>query len=176
MTVHTVGYPGSDLLSPPVAWWTAEGGVAYGANPAGLTTRNGPPVFVFDDATEEAIFFPGVAHPDLATTNVKAQIDWTAATAVAGSVVWSVALERIQAGVTDIDADSFAAAKTVASVANAVSGATSSAEITFTTAEAVGLAAGDAFRLLLKRVAADGSDDMVGDAEVLRVKLVAENP
>ena len=66
-----------------------------------------------------------------------------------------------------LDADAFGTASNVTTTTNGTSGKVTKSTITITHANMGSPAAGDPFRLRLKRLAADGGDTMTGDAEFL---------
>ena len=70
-----------------------------------------------------------------------------------------------------VDADAFAAQVTGTSTTSATSGVVTRTSIALTNAQADAIAAGDAFRLRVQRVATDAGDTMVGDAQALRVGI-----
>ncbi len=148
--------------------FTAMANVPPIANFATLDMRNNHPVLDFDAATDEFAVFGAVLPSTYAGGGLSVDIHWTATSATSGDVVWSAEFERMN---TDLDADSFASAKTVTGVANATSGIITKTTISFTDgAEMDSLAAGEAFRLRISRDAnASDSDDLVGDTELHRV-------
>lgn len=140
--------------------------------PAGATSRNGHPVLTFDDTTAENVVIHDVLSADYATGSVSVRVDWVAATATTGAVVWGIEVERDTPGGQDIDADGFAAQQTATSTTSGTSGIVTRTTITLTQAQADSWTAGDAYRMRVQRVAANGSDTLVGDAQVLRVSMV----
>jgi len=139
-------------------------------DPAAASSRNGHPVLNFDDgATEERVVFNDVMSRDYSAGNVIVDVDWVAKTAVVGGVTWGIEIERDAPGGQDIDSDGFAAQQDGTSTTNATSGVVTRTTITLTQAQADSIAAGDAYRMRLERVTGDVGDDMVGDAQVLRV-------
>jgi len=110
---------------------------------------------------------------DSATKSLAVRIDWAAAVGVvAGSVKWNAAWERANLLGLDIDTESFAAAKSVTTATSAVSGQLSRTTITFTSAEADGLLAGEDYRLQIVRDANAAGDTLVGLASLLNVSIV----
>jgi len=137
--------------------------------PAAATSRNEHPLIAFDDTTSEAIVLHGVISNDYSGGNVTVDLDTVADTATSGDFVVSVEVERIADGGTDIDADSFDTAVTATSTTNGTSGIVKRTSIVLSNAAADAWAAGDAFRLRVKRLPADAADDMTGDLQLLRV-------
>ena len=143
----------------------------YAASGPAAKARNGHPLINFDPSTAEYVTFHGVMSRDYSAGNVIVDIDWIAETATSGAVVWSVEWERMNAGGTDLDADSFATQQTGTTTTSGTSGIVNRTTITLTQAQADSIAAGDSFRLRLGRVAASGSDTMANDAQLLRVNV-----
>lgn len=141
------------------------------SDPAVASSRNSHPLLGFDDTTAESVIFQGVLPEDYQGGDVNINICWVAETATSGGVVWGAEVERMAAGGTDIDSDSFAAQQTITTTAPGTSGVIDRASFTLTKSEADSWEAGDAYRLKLSRVSGDGGDTMTGDAQVLRVML-----
>jgi len=134
---------------------------------ATLDTRNSIAVLDFDDTASEAAVFAQVMSEAAALgSGLKIRIHWMATAAVTGNVVWGAQIERSN---TDLDADSFDTAATTTGSANASSGIVTVTEILLTTIDSV--TAGDLYRLKVYRDAANGSDTMVGDAELVAVEI-----
>lgn len=138
--------------------------------PAIRRDRSGHIVLRFaDSVTNRAIFEDFLArHYD--GGGITVTLKWAALTATTGNVRWSVAFERMVAH--DIDADDFATAKAATTAAPAGgAGIPVDTVIAFTNAEIDGLVAGEAFRLLVERLGADGADTMTGFADLLGIEL-----
>lgn len=140
-------------------------------NPAGAFSRNSHPIIVFDDTTAESVIFTNSAGSDYGGDDITVNIEWVAETATTGGVTWGVSFEVNAASGNDIDSDSFAAQQTGTSSANATSGVITITSITLTQAQADAIAAGDYFRMEVERVTGDVGDDMVGDAQILKITL-----
>lgn len=139
---------------------------------ATLDTRNAHPVLDFDAATDEEAVFTGVLPRNYGGGGLTVDLIWAASSATSGNVVWDAAIERIGAAQQDIDSDGFAAVQSATGAANATSGNTTVTSITFTSgAQMDNLAAGELFRLKVRRDANNVSDTMVGDAELLGVEI-----
>lgn len=140
------------------------------ANFASFDTRNSTYVIDFDDTTQEYAVFKSVLDRAYSNGGVNVNIYWTSTSAISGSVVWSVEFELMN---TDIDSDSFAAAQTVVSPANGSSGIPILATVAFTNgAQMDNVTAGSLYRMRVSRVPSNGSDDMVGDAELHMIEIV----
>jgi hypothetical protein len=141
-----------------------------------LDTRNSHLVIEYDDTTAQSALFGSILPRNYSGNGITVTIVWMAKTAVAGNVMWGVSFERHQSGVTDLNADSFAAERTAVGAAPGTTGFPQYTAIAFTDgAQINSIAAGESYRLKLRRVAADGADTMVGNAEALRVE-VRETP
>ena len=92
-----------------------------------------------------------------------------ATSATTGTVGWDVAFERIDASSLDIDADSFATAQTITAVTvPGTSGQVIKSSVAISNGANIdSLAAGEAFRVRVRRDVAN--DTATGDAELLRV-------
>lgn len=134
---------------------------------ATLDTRNSIALLDFDDTTDESAIFLGIIpEATVLTSGLSIRLIWTATTATSGNCVWDASLERMT---TDIDTDSFGAAASVTATTNATSGVPNYSTITLTTIDSV--TTGDGFRLKINRDANNGSDTMVGDAELIAVEV-----
>lgn len=155
--------------------FTSAANVPPSSNPATLDSRNSHLVLDFDATTDEEAVFEGVLPENYAGGGLTVTLVWLASTATSGNVVWQAAFERHQDDTDDLDSDSFAAFQGSGAVATAsASGEPQYSNITFTDgAQMDNLAAGESFRLKIRRDADDTSatDSMTGDAELLRVHV-----
>jgi hypothetical protein len=139
---------------------------------AGATQRNNHLVITFDDASDRAIHFENAITQNYGGSPITVNLFWAAATALLGDVEWFVAWERQNTGGPfDLDVDDFAAELGVVSTAPGTSGFLQLASLVFTQAQADAVAAGECFRLRIRRDGGVGNDNMVGDAQLLRVTL-----
>lgn len=147
------------------------------ANPV-PAARGTHAVLGFNDTTVQGILWQKFLPVGYTTgANLRVNIYWVAATAVAGDVLWAAAFERDNAAGHDIDSDDFAALQTAAaSAAPATAGVIQVATITFTQAQADAVAAGEPFRLFVQRTVDGGGDTMVGDAQIVRVVIEEIQP
>lgn len=133
--------------------------------------RNAHPVLEFDSAVAESAVFTGVIR-NYSGGGITVAIHWMGATATSGDVVWGVSFERMTAGGDDHDSDSFGSEQTATGTANATSGKITVTSIANTDGSQIdSLADGDAYRIKVRRVAADGADTMTGDAQLLAVSV-----
>jgi hypothetical protein len=140
-------------------------------NYATLNTRNGHLVLEFDTTTQWAAIFAGVLPRNYGGGGITAYATWCAATATTGTIGWDVAFERIGAAQQDIDSDGFAAAQTItAATVDAASGNTGVTSVAFTNgAQMDSVAAGEAFRVRIRRDVAN--DTAAGNAQLLALEL-----
>ena len=139
---------------------------------ATLDLRNGHPCLDFDAATDEDAVFTGILPANYAGGGLTVTLIWAATSATSGDVVWNAAIERMDDEGIDIDSDSFAAAQAATATAPAATGQLQYTSITFTSgAQMDSLAATEMFRIKVTRDANAGGDTMVGDAELLGVRI-----
>jgi hypothetical protein len=124
---------------------------------------------LFDASSEEWLVWQFRMPDDYASALV-AKLQWLAASATSGAVVWDVRVSATTpADATDVDAQDFASANTATTTVPGTAGYLAETAITLTNADS--LAAGDFVVLRVARAAADGSDTATGDAELLAVSL-----
>lgn len=158
--------------SKPNLIFTARSNVPPASAYATPDTRNSHAVLDFDGATDEEAVFEGVLPTTYASGGLTVEIYCAFTSAVAGSVRWQAAIERIDASSLDIDADSFASFQSGGGTAPATSGQIIKVTVSLTDgANMDSLAAGEAFRLKIRRDAdgTSGTDDIVTDAELVAV-------
>jgi len=153
-----------------LAKFTANDAIFQGAAPAGAKGRNSHAILTFDDTTDENVVFEDVMSADYSSGNLTVKIYWVADTATTGTVEWRAFFERMDAGVLDIDADSFATAQTGSDTTAGTAGIITVTSIVLTQAQADGITPEDAYRLKIERNTAVGGN-MTGDAQVLRVTV-----
>ncbi|MEX2091836.1 MAG: hypothetical protein WD971_04120, partial [Pirellulales bacterium] len=128
-------------------------------------------VLDFDDDANESSHFSAVLPKHYAGGSVACKLHWMATSATSGNVRWSAAFERLEAGGPDLDSNGFQTAVEATAAANGTSGKLTATALTLTALD--GAVAGDAFRIVVTRVANDGTNDtMTGDAELVQVELV----
>lgn len=151
--------------------WGPQDNEPPASNYATLDTRNGRLVLDFDTTTQEAAVFSGVLPRNYAGGGVTVYLHWAASTATTGTVGWDVAFERVGAAQQDLDSDGFATAQAVTpATVDGTSGNVSITNVAVTNgANMDSLAAGEAFRLRVRRDVAN--DTAAGDAELLAVEL-----
>lgn len=126
----------------------------------------------FDAATDENVYWTGIA-PQGFTGAVTVVVTYRMASAVSGDVRFQAALEAISDGdALDTDsASSFDTDNSAGATVPGTAGYIDQVSVTMTNADSI--AAGDLFRLRLRRDAdgTSGTDDATGDCEVLAVEL-----
>jgi hypothetical protein len=160
--------------------WSLQFGPLLGEAPtsnfATLDTRNLHPTLDFDASTAESSVWTAVLPNDYSGAGVTVTIYWAATSATSGNVMWQVAFERDAAAGLDTDSDGFATAQAfAASAADATSGKLTKVSLNVSNGTNMNsIAAGDMFRMKITRDAANASDTMTGDAEVMRVMVVSQ--
>lgn len=141
------------------------------ANYATLDTRNNRPCLDFDTTTQEAAIFTGVLPADYGGAGITVTVFVALSTATTGTVGFDVAIERTDASSLDVDSDSFATAQTItAATVPGTSGQILALAVNIANgADMDSLAAGELFRLRLRRDVAN--DTAAGDAEVFAVMV-----
>ena len=141
---------------------------------ATLDTRNGHITLDFDGSTDEEAVFSGVLPAHYAGGGLTIETFWAFTSATSGSLRVQTAIERIDASSLDIDADSFASFNSAGGTAPGTSGQVIKVTTTHASgAEMDSLAAGEAFRLKVRRDAdgTSGTDDITTDAELIAINV-----
>lgn len=144
------------------------------ANYATLDLRNYHPCLDFDGATDEEAVFTGILPRNYAGGGLTVYLHIAFTSATSGNAYWQAAIERMDDGTLDLDADSFASFNGAAGNPNGTSGVMTLVTITFTSgAQMDSLAAGEMFRLKIRRDAdgTAGTDDVATDAELFGVEI-----
>lgn len=140
------------------------------SNYATLNTRNGICVAEFDTTTQETLIFRGVMPLHYGGGGITVYVQSMMASATSGTVGWDVTFERDNDANHDLDSDGFATAQTVtAATVDGTSGKllTLNVAITAGAAGTDSLAAGEPFRLRLRRDVAN--DSAAGDAQLVAI-------
>ncbi len=159
---------GSTLLTaPPLAFdFTSS------LTPARYGVRNGHRFVGFKDAGNTEAFWSNFMPEGYVGSGLSVTIAWMAASATTGDVDWDVAFERLAAGGQDLDSDNFNAPKTsISTTTHADSGKLTYTIISFSAAEAANLQPLEKFRIRLRRLGDNGTDDMVGEAQVVDIQV-----
>lgn len=141
---------------------------------AGLETPAvGRVVYTFDTTDEEAIVSPQLVMPSQYTgSGLTAKIHFAMKTATSSNVVWDVAIEAVTPDTDTLDMEASSSFDTVNSVTAAVPGTAgnpSDASVTLTNNDSV--AAGDSFRIAIRRDTDNASDAAAGDAMLYAVEI-----
>lgn len=153
--------------------WTAASNEPPSSAAATFDTRNNHLVLEFDDAVAEDAIFGGILPRHYAGGGITALFVWMADTATSNGIVLEGAFERHADDAFSLDADGFATGQNTGDApAPSATGEVSYDTATFTDGGQIdGLLVGESFRFRVRRLVADGNDDMVGDAQLLRVEL-----
>ena len=100
--------------------------------------------------------------------DVQVAIFWLPATATVDDVVWGIEFKRLGNGLNITDAFHTQQLFSASSATGAV-GTIKRAVITLTQAQVDAIANGEPFDCRVERVTGDAGDDMIGDAQILRV-------
>src|SRR5262245_42528639 len=161
-------------VAKPSLQWTAFGNNPPATAYATPDVRNNHPVLDFDGATDEEAIFTGVLPANYSNLGLTVDLYVGFTTATSGSVRFQVAVERMDVSSLDVDADSFAAFKSVGGTAPATSGQIIKLSLVFASgAEMDNLTLAEAFRLKIRRDAdgTSGTDDITTDAELYCVTM-----
>ena len=145
-----------------------------GANYATLDTRAGGstpaenvPVYDFDASTAEYLDYYCQMMSNYSGGGITLQIKWSATSATSGDCIWRAAFRRIADNAEDVDTSKSYDYNSITVAPANVSGEVKYDTITFTSgADMDSVTAGDMFILRIGRDAANGNDDMAGDAEL----------
>lgn len=141
---------------------------------AGLETPAvGRVVYTFDTTTEEAIVSPQLVMPSQYTgSGLTAIIHFAMKTATSSNVVWDVRIEAVTPDTDTIDMEatkSFDSANSGTAAVPGTAGNPSDVSITLTNNDSV--AAGDSFRIAIRRDTDNASDAAAGDAMLYSVEI-----
>jgi hypothetical protein len=155
-----------------LAVFTPQANQPPASNFAALAVRNGHLVLAFDTTTQQTAIFSGVLPRNYGGGGLTVALAWMAASAVSGTIGWGITFERMNPANHDLDADAFATEQIVtAATVDATSGKVTVTTVAIT-AGAAGtdsLAAGDAFRMRVRRDVAN--DTAAGDAQLLSAEI-----
>ena len=140
--------------------------------PQFAVAANGTRYLAFDAATEETCIFPYIIAQSYGSGNLTLNIDWTAASATSGDVIWGAAIAAQTQNTDSEAADSYTLA-TAQTVTDTHLGTTATRvhRTTLTISNLDSLAADDRLVLSFYRDADAGGDTMTGDAWLLALEL-----
>lgn len=129
------------------------------------------PVLAFDASTDEAAVFE-FALPDYASGNLTLTINWTAASATSGDVIWGAQLLAVTPNTDSgaLSGEAYATANTVTDT-HLGTNAQRALSTAITISNLDSLAAGDVVFLKIYRDADAGGDTMTGDAYLIDAVL-----
>lgn len=138
---------------------------------AQLNLRGGRPVLDFDAAAAEGAMLSGITPAHYGGGAIKLVLLWTSE-GTSGAVRWEGAFERhpigdAVAGTIDLDVEAFGAASAAIAAAPTSPGQLVRTELNLVAAPL----AGEAFRLRVRRLAADPADTLATDAQLLAAEL-----
>lgn len=141
------------------------------SNPATLDTRNQHPVLDFDAGTNESAVFSSVMPQAYGGGGITVYIHYAMSSAVANTIDWDAAFERIGDQQQDLDSDGFAAVNSVDNTTvPGTSGLVDIVSIAFTDgADMDSVQPSESFRLKINRDAVN--DDAAGDGELVKVEV-----
>lgn len=155
-------------LELPITGWLGDP-----TNPPGLAfTSANRPYLTFDAATDE-LCVQGFILPDDYVGTPVVEVQWGAASATTGDVVWSAEIMAAtpNSDTADHGTDSFGTANTVTdSHLGTTAGRLHEASIALTT-DTDSMAAGDSVDIRLRRDADNVSDTLAGDVYVWKVRF-----
>jgi len=144
------------------------------ANFATLDTRNAIPVLDFDDSTNETAEFGSFMPRNYDGGGLTVTLGWMATdtTVTPHNCIWDAAFKSVTNDEDDLDSKAYAAVNSVTDQEASASGEVSYCTITFTDgADMDSVAKGEYFRFKVTRDAANGSDNLTDDAELVFVEI-----
>jgi hypothetical protein len=143
---------------------TATLGAAHGISAGGSTPAEGVPHLAFDSATAEYADVTATLPLNYGGGGITLTVKW-ASGATSNATVWRAAFRRVANDAEDVDTSHTYDYNSVTATTASAVGKWDYADITFTDgADMDSVAAGESFILRIGRDAANGSDDMTGDA------------
>jgi hypothetical protein len=150
----------------------AEDGQPPASGNANLDQVNSHLVVSYPQGVLTGMNFEGVLPRNYGGAGVTVTLWWLAASAVAGAPWFGVQFERHQSGTTNLTADSFGAAQTANPTAPGTFGIVKATPIVFTDGTQMnGVLLGESFRLKVYRDGTNGSDNMLGAAQLLAIEI-----
>jgi len=158
---------GSTLLT-----FLAQDGQPTSSGAATIDTVNSQLVDSFPAGAVSDITFEGVLPRNYSGGGLTVTLWWMAASATANTPQWEVSFERHQAGTSNLASDNYAAAQVANPTAPGTFGIISATAIPFTNgAQMASIAAGESFRMRVRRNGTAGGDTMTGAAQLLAVEI-----
>ena len=140
---------------------------------ASLDENNDQLVANFDDSTEERLLFGPFFRPRKYEGNGwTLRLMWTTATGNSGNVVWGAEARRLQDDDASNDlAGTYDTQRTVTGDAPSAAGEVVYDEIDLGDADLDGVLEGEAVQIRISREAANGSDTLTGDAQLIAIEI-----
>jgi len=154
-----------------LAIWTPEMNEPPSSGYMTLNVRNGHLVLEATAGSTDTAIFTGVMPQNYGGGGITAYAHWMAKTATTGTIGWDITFERDNAANHDLDSDAWATAQTItAATVDGTSGkvTVTSVAITAGAAGTDSVAAGDAFRVRVRNLAAGTA---TGGAQLLALHL-----
>jgi len=152
------------------------GSEATTTNFATLDTRNNHPVLDFDTTTQECAYWTDVMPYDYGGSGVTVKTTWAATSATTGTGGWTVAFERFDDSVLDLDTvqGGFSARSTITALTvPGTSGVVATSSVNIANGSAMdSIIGGETFRLEICRDVAN--DTAAGDLELLGADLIEQ--
>lgn len=141
------------------------------SNYAALVFSNGHPCLAFDTTTQEAAIWTSILPRNYSGGGLTVYVHAKLESATSGTLGWTVEIERMDDGTTNLTSDSFASAQTItAATVPGTAGISMVSSVAISSGSNMdSLAAGEMFRLRLKRDVAN--DNAAGDGQVLMVEV-----
>lgn len=170
LTINSTATSSGGAGTKTIAKYTALDANPPATNFATIDTRNSVPVLEFDPATIESTFFIGVVpEANILGSTLGVYLHFAGDTATGSTVAWGICMERMF-GITGFSADSFGAGVQVNQILPSTTAAITIAGAAVPVPS--GLTFGEAYRLLIKRIASDATNDTApGDAQLVLVEV-----
>lgn len=139
---------------------------------ATLDTVNSHLVADYVNGSNVYMTFECVLPRNYAGGGITATLTWTTNTGTTGNVVWFMAFERHQATTTDLTTDHFASDQSTTTAVPGTAGEPQYTAIAFTDgAQINSIAAGESFRIKVRRNGGNASDTFANTAQLMKVEL-----
>ncbi|KKN46763.1 hypothetical protein LCGC14_0669870 [marine sediment metagenome] len=154
-------------LKIEIGRWAMTDAELPAGDPADIGTIGSHVTLDFDQGTDQSSYFEGISPVGYGGQTITVDLFYVVNTTT-GTVIWEVSIERMEEGL-DLTSDSFDTAGSVTDTVPGTANTLGKATLTLTQTQADELAAGEAFRLRVKREATDTGSDVAMDVQLLRV-------
>lgn len=147
--------------------------LAGSSSPARFVRRNGHTLVEYVNGFDlEAIYTSQLPEAYLGA-GLTVVIPWVAESATADDVVWGVSFQRLNQASVDLDdSATWSTEETVTSTAPGTAGQIQLASFTLSDGAEIGsIEAGENFRIRIRRLGTNGSDNMSGAAQVMTIRV-----